>query len=56
LAWAFLGLAEAQAQTVFRLGHLFPTTRFEHLGLAKLAEMIGGKTGGKLKVEVFPAS
>jgi tripartite ATP-independent transporter DctP family solute receptor len=55
-AWAFLGLPEAQAQTVVRLGHIFPTTHFEGLGLAKLAEMIGQKTGGKLKVEVFPAS
>lgn len=52
-----LGLAvPAAAQQVVRLGHLFPTTHFEHQGLAKLAEMIGQKTGGKLKVEVFPAS
>jgi len=46
----------ATAQQVVRLGHLFPTTHFEHIGLAKLAEMIGEKTGKKLTVEVFPAS
>ncbi len=52
-----LGLAApAMAQQVVRLGHLFPTTHFEHQGLAKLGEMIEQKTGGKLKVEVFPAS
>jgi len=48
--------APAVGQQTVRLGHLFPTTHFEHQGLAKLAEMIGQKTGGKLKVEVFPAS
>ena len=45
-----------QAQTVVRLGGLFPTTHFEGGGQLKLAERIGEKTGGKLKVEVFPAS
>jgi tripartite ATP-independent transporter DctP family solute receptor len=54
--WLFLGMPLAQAQTVVRLGGLFPTTHFEGLGQVKLAEMIGEKTGGKLKVEVFPAS
>ncbi len=46
----------AFAQTVVRLGGLFPTTHFEGQGQLKLAELIGQKTGGKLKVEVFPAS
>ncbi len=46
----------ALAQQAARVGHLFPTTHFEHLGLVMLAEMIGQKTGGKLKVEVIPAS
>jgi tripartite ATP-independent transporter DctP family solute receptor len=52
----FLGGAPlVQAQTVVRLGGLFPTTHFEGDGQLKLAERIGQKTGGKLKVEVFPA-
>jgi tripartite ATP-independent transporter DctP family solute receptor len=46
----------AWAQTVVRLGHLFPATHFEGEGYTKLAEMIEQKTNGKLKVEVFPAS
>jgi tripartite ATP-independent transporter DctP family solute receptor len=48
--------SRAHGQTVVRLGGLFPTTHFEGQGQVKLAEMIGQKTGGKLKVEVFPAS
>jgi C4-dicarboxylate-binding protein DctP len=48
--------APAWAQQTVRLGHLFPATHFEGQGLTKLAEMIGQKTGGKIKVEVFPAS
>jgi tripartite ATP-independent transporter DctP family solute receptor len=60
LALGVMGLltvaATASAQQVVRLGHLFPTTHFEHVGLVKLGEMIGEKTGKKLSVEVFPAS
>jgi TRAP-type transport system periplasmic protein len=50
------GVQDLQAQTVVRLGGLFPATHFEGAGQMKLAEIIGQKTGGKLKVEVFPAS
>jgi tripartite ATP-independent transporter DctP family solute receptor len=54
--WLLVGTPAARAQTVVRLGGLFPTTHFEGQGQVKLAEIIGQKTGGKLKVEVFPAS
>jgi len=48
--------APAAAQQTVRLGHLFPASHFEGQGLSKLGELIGQKTGGTLKVEVFPAS
>jgi TRAP-type transport system periplasmic protein len=52
-----LGVGQAAwAQTVVRLGHLFPATHFEGAGYTTLAEMIAQKTNNKLKVEVFPAS
>ena len=52
-----LGFADpAMAQQTVRVGHLFPTTHFEHLGLVKLADLVAQKTGGKLKLEIFPAS
>jgi tripartite ATP-independent transporter DctP family solute receptor len=47
---------DALAQTVVRLGSLFPATNFDSLANIKLADMIAQKTGGKLKVELFPAS
>jgi tripartite ATP-independent transporter DctP family solute receptor len=53
---ALAAAAPATAQQSVRLGHLFPATHFEGQGLSKLADLIGQKTGGKLKVEVFPAS
>lgn len=46
----------AHAQTVIRLGHLFPTTHFEHKGALRLQELIAQKTGGKATLEIFPAS
>jgi tripartite ATP-independent transporter DctP family solute receptor len=60
IAWVtllVLGLAgPAAAQQTARWGHLFPTTHFEHLGAVKLAELVAQKTGGKIKIEIFPAS
>jgi tripartite ATP-independent transporter DctP family solute receptor len=47
---------EAQAETIIRLGHLFPTTHFEHKGAIKLQELIDTETNGKAKLEIFPAS
>lgn len=55
-AWLCLGQPEAQAQTVVRLGSLFPATNFDSMANIKLAEMIAQKTGGKIKVDLFPAS
>jgi tripartite ATP-independent transporter DctP family solute receptor len=52
-----LGVAgSVGAQQTVRWGHLFPTTHFEHEGAVKLAELVGQKTGGRLKIEIFPAS
>ncbi len=56
LVWLCLGPPEVQAQTVVRLGSLFPATNFDSVANIKLAEMIAQKTGGKLKVDLFPAS
>lgn len=56
LACLGLGVGPVQAQTVVRLGSLFPVTNFDSVANVKLAEMIAQKTGGKLKVELFPAS
>jgi TRAP-type transport system periplasmic protein len=55
-AWLLLSQPEALAQTVVRLGSLFPATNFDSVANVRLAEMIAQKTGGKLKVELFPAS
>ena len=58
VAWvALLALANpAAAQQIARWGHLFPTTHFEHQGAVKLGELVAQKTGGKVKIEIFPAS
>ena len=55
-AFLYLGQPAVQAQTVVRLGSLFPATNFDSVANVKLADMIAEKTGGKLKVELFPAS
>ena len=39
----FLGQPEALAQTVVRLGSLFPTTNFDSVANVRLAEMIAGE-------------
>ncbi len=54
--WGLLAHTEVQAETVIRLGHLFPTTHFEHKGAVRLQELIDQKTNGKAKLEIFPAS
>jgi TRAP-type C4-dicarboxylate transport system substrate-binding protein len=51
-----LVVSTAKAQTVVRLGSLFPATNFDSVANVKLPELIAQKTGGKLKVELFPAS
>jgi tripartite ATP-independent transporter DctP family solute receptor len=60
LAWtALVGLTAAvpaQAQQTVRWGHLFPTGHFEHQGAVRFAELVAEKTGGKVKIEIFPAS
>ncbi len=46
----------AMAQQTVRWAHLFPTTHFDHIGSVKLADLVAQKTGGKLKIEIFPAN
>jgi tripartite ATP-independent transporter DctP family solute receptor len=60
IAWvALAGLVvagPAAAQPAARWGHLFPVGHFEHQGAVRLGELIAEKTGGKVKLEFFPAS
>lgn len=54
---AAVGLAfagAAQAQTVIKAGHGAQTGHPTHFGLQKFAELVAAKTGGKVKVEVYP--
>lgn len=49
---AFAGAASAQ--TVIKAGHGAQTGHPTHFGLVKFAELVTAKTGGKVKVEVYP--
>jgi tripartite ATP-independent transporter DctP family solute receptor len=44
----------ASAQTVIKAGHGAQSGHPSHFGLQKLAEIIAAKSGGKLKIEVYP--
>lgn len=48
-------IARAQSKTL-RFGHIFPTTHPYHLGLQRFAELVGAKTAGEVKVQVYPAA
>ena len=50
-----LALASAaNAQTVLKAGHGAQTGHPSHLALVKLGEILASKTGGKVKIEVYP--
>lgn len=44
----------AQAETVIRVGHGAQAGHPTNLGLLKLSEIVAEKTGGEVKIEVFP--
>jgi TRAP-type C4-dicarboxylate transport system substrate-binding protein len=44
----------ANAQTVIKAGHGAQTGHPTQFGLVKLAEIVAAKTGGKVKLEVYP--
>jgi len=49
-----LASATVTAQTVLKAGHGAQTGHPTHLGLQKLAALVAEKSGGKLKIEVYP--
>lgn len=44
------------AQTVMKLGHDQPETSTHHQAAVKFKELVESRTGGKVKVQIFPAS
>lgn len=46
----------ALEEVEIRLGHVMPPNHFEHQLFLKLADDIAARSGGKIKIEVFPAS
>lgn len=53
---AFPPPAAAAAQPiVIRLAHAYSTTSIRHLSAEKLKEMIEARTGGRVRMEIFPA-
>ena len=55
-----LAAGTAQAQTkaryVMKIGHLEAPTQPRHQGLAKVAELMKGRTAGELEIQLYPAS
>lgn len=47
-------IARAQSKTL-RFGHIFPTTHPYHLGLQRFADLVGEKTAGEVKVQIYPS-
>ena len=46
----------ASAETVIKLGNVQPPAMIVQKGLQRFAELVAERTGGELKVEIFPAS
>ena len=53
-AFSVLLSGTAGAETVVRVGHGAQTGHPTHLGLLKLAEVVSQKSGGEVKIEVYP--
>lgn len=50
------GPRPAAAETVIKLGNVQPPTMIVQKGLQRFAELVDERTGGEVKVEIFPAS
>ncbi len=55
LLWSAAFADLAPAQTKFRLGHTLNTEDSAHLGIVEFAKRVEQKTGGAIRVEIFPA-
>ena len=55
-AFTLLQQAPAGAETVIKLGNVQPPTMIVQQGLQRFADLVAERTGGGLKVEIFPAS
>ena len=55
-AFAALGLSAANAQTKLKWAHVYETPEPYHTEAVWAAEEIKKRTGGKIEIEVFPAS
>ncbi|WP_207457468.1 TRAP transporter substrate-binding protein [Azospirillum sp. SYSU D00513] len=53
-ALAAAGTAQAAGEIVIKAGHGAQMAHPTHLGLVKFGELLAAKTGGKVKVEVYP--
>lgn len=51
----FLDVANGAEKITWRLGGVHAVTAPETIGLNKFAELVQNKTGGRLKVEIYPA-
>ena len=49
-------LAQAKAKYTMKIGHLEAPTQPRHQGLAKVAELVKGRTQGEVEIQLYPAS